>query len=147
MRRDKRGPASRRNFGVALSALAMLALVAAVANATYPGQNGRISFSRSDDKLNTTQIYTVNPDGTDLKQITNVAKGEAAVFSDFSPDGKLIAYDSNKVDQDGANDRVQVYIANADGTGVVQLTRGAGYHADADWSPDMSTLALEADWG
>ena len=141
------GRMPRRHMVVAVISLLVLGLAAAAAQATFPGQNGRISFSRYLQKSNSTQIFTANPDGSDLKQITAVPKNRSAVFSDWSPDGRMIAFDSNRTDVDGDKDVVQVYVANADGTGVVQLTRGPGFHADASWSPDGTKLAIEADWG
>jgi Tol biopolymer transport system component len=47
---------------------------------------------------------------------------------DVSPDGRRIAFTSNR-DQQG-----EVYVMNADGTGQKRLTRRAG----DDWSPDFS---------
>jgi TolB protein len=138
---------SRRYAVAAISALLVFAIVASAAHATFPGQNGRISFTRYLPKSDSSQIFTANPDGSDLKQITAVPKRRSAVFSDWSPDGRMIAYDTNAVDADRLKDVVQVYVANADGSGVVQLTRGLGFHADAAWSPDAASLAVEADWG
>jgi TolB protein len=142
-----RGTASRRRAAVVAVSVLVLGAVAAAAQATFPGQDGRISFSRFVKSSQSVQIFTANPDGTDLRQITDVPKRQAAVYSDFSPDGRLIAFDSDRPDIDGGEGNVQVYVANADGSGAVQLTRGAGYHADAAWSPDGQSLAIEADWG
>jgi len=47
---------------------------------------------------------------------------------DFSPDGRRIAFTSNR-DQQG-----EVYVMNADGSGQKRLTRRAG----DDWAPDFS---------
>src|SRR5215204_1800961 len=47
---------------------------------------------------------------------------------DFSPDGRRIAFTSNR-DQQG-----EVYVMNADGSGPKRLTRRAG----DDWAPDFS---------
>ena len=147
MGRGLTGFVSGRRVVVWISAAVALGLVAATAQATFPGQNGRISFSRFLPKSQTVQIFTANPDGSDLRQITDVPKRHAAVFSDWSPDGRQIVFDSDRPDQDATEGAVQVYVANADGTGVVQLTRGPGFHADAAWSPDGTRLAIEADWG
>lgn len=35
---------------------------------------------------------------------------------------------------------------NADGSGVTQLTQGRGFHNNPSWSPDASTIAIDADW-
>ena len=44
------------------------------AQATLPGPSGRIAFW----DFMTRQIYAVNPDGTGLVQLTNVAEGQTA---------------------------------------------------------------------
>ena len=71
-----------------LSLLAALALVAglllgAPATATYPGPNGRIAF----DDFNTGQLYTINPDGTALRQLTGLPRAA----SPSSPTGRRTA--------------------------------------------------------
>ena len=47
---------------------------------------------------------------------------------DFSPDGRRIAFTSNR-DQQG-----EIYVMNANGTGQTRLTRRPG----DDWAPDFS---------
>ena len=59
----------------------------------------------------------------------------------------MIAFDSDRVDVDGRKDVVQIYVMNADGSGVTQLTTGPGFHFTPGWSPDGSSLAIGAEWG
>jgi hypothetical protein len=50
-----------------MNSLRILILILAasiVASATFPGRNGRIAFVQDNN------IYTINPDGTDLRQLT-----------------------------------------------------------------------------
>jgi len=63
---------------------------------------------------------------------------------DWSPNGEMIAFDS---DRPGDGGRVQIYVMNADGSGVTQLTTGRGFHVTPGWSPDGTRLAIAADWG
>ena len=85
-------------------------LLAAPATATYPGPNGRIAFAH----LGTGQIYSINPDGTGLRQLTRVAEPAVAGQPDWSPDGRQIAFFSDLsgdarlyvMDRDGANRRL-----------------------------------------
>jgi len=53
--------------------------------AADPGKNGKIAFIA--DLTGTSQIYTVNPDGTDLFQVANLprANDPFALAPDFSP--------------------------------------------------------------
>jgi Tol biopolymer transport system component len=58
---------------------------------------------------------------------------------DWSPDGSKIAFSS---DRDGDS---EVYVINADGTGLVQLTDNKGYDGRPRWSPDGRQIAFETD--
>ena len=87
---------SRRTFPNAralrlapLAAAAMLVAVAPSALATFPGRNGLIAFYSDTDAG--AQIFTVRPNGHDLRQITHV-DGDA-VRPDWSPDGRRIAFE------------------------------------------------------
>ena len=75
--------------------------------------------------------------------------GRFSQFSDWSPNGQEIAFDSDRVDRDGHEDAVQIYTMpwNGETFGLAQLTVGPGFHGDPAFSPDGSRIALEADWG
>jgi Tol biopolymer transport system component len=87
----------------ALTILATLALAPGAA-ATFPDRNGLIAFqAQTDDGV---QIFTVRPNGHDLRQITHV-DGDATQ-PEWSPDGHHIAFSLNEcstavMDADGGN--------------------------------------------
>ena len=86
-------------------------------------------------------IYTVNLDGTDLRQLTtNLGNNGDPVWS---PDGSLISFGS---DREGG-DKVNIFIMRADGSEVTQLTHfDASYEAgDTSWSRDGKQIAFEYD--
>ena len=71
-------------------------------------------------------VFTIRPDGTGLTQLTHVTKPGVHDLADgFSPDGTKIIF-ARTVD-DGP---FQVYVMNADGSAVRQLTHGV----DAHWA-------------
>lgn len=80
------------------------------AHATFPGKNGRIAFIQGPD------IYTINPDGSDLRQLTNRGSDNSAFWESWSPDGKQLVFNEYPspdflgqlwlMDADGSNQRL-----------------------------------------
>jgi len=64
------------------------------------------------------EIYIMNANGTDKKQITNLGKASFAPF--FHPNGNKIIFSSNVNSETGRN--FDIYIVNIDGTGLEQIT-------------------------
>jgi TolB protein len=127
--------------------LACLLLAVNLVHATFPGQNGRISFARSLPDTNSFSIFSVRPDGSGEQQLTFDAPNHASLFSDWSPDGSRIVFDSDRF-SNGADDFVDIFIMNADGGGCcVQLTTHAGFNGEPEYSPDGNTIVFESDRG
>jgi TolB protein len=124
----------------------VVVIVAAPSTATFGGKNGRITFAR--DIGNRVEIFSANPDGSHKTQLTvSKPSGAQSFLSDWSPDGRLIAFDSDRTDVDGRKHPVQIYVMAWNGTGVTQVTRGTGFHGAPGWSPSGTTMAIDADWG
>jgi TolB protein len=131
----------RVGFAALVCASLLAALAPSLALATFPGRDGLIAFSQGDlfpggsalvqggGASAHSQIYTIDPSGGPVTQLTHVASDRAAASPDWSPDGKRIAYESN---QTGG---FQIWVMNADGTGATQLTRERGYE---DFLPTFS---------
>lgn len=64
------------------------------------------------------EIFVMNSDGTDIRQLTSFGKASFAPF--FHPDGKRIIFSSNINSKDGRN--FDLYLINIDGTGLEQIT-------------------------
>lgn len=95
-------------------------LANAPARATFPGVDGRIAFW----DFNTRQIYTVNPDGTRLVQLTDVPDGATAAHPSWSPDGTRIAFDSDVTGEP------RLWIMDADGGNPHRLVGDRSGYAD-----------------
>jgi Tol biopolymer transport system component len=96
-----------------------LATTAAVALATPPGTNGRIAFRRYADAAKTSgAVFTINPDGTGISQVTHPPAGYVDEQPNWAPDGKRLVFCRIK-----ATGLCTITIVNADGTGLRRVTR------------------------
>jgi TolB protein len=64
------------------------------------------------------EIYVMNADGSDIRQVTNFGKASFAPF--FHPNGRRIIFSSNVNSKTGRT--FDLYIINIDGTGFEQVT-------------------------
>jgi TolB protein len=112
-------------------------LAAPPANATFPGSNGIVAFTNFDGTpANSSQVFTVSPDGTGRTQLTYTEYG--ARTPRWSPDGTKIAF-SETLDVFGLRG---IAVINADGSGETLITSGANFDIDPAWSPDGSKIAF-----
>ena len=113
------------------------------AYAVFPGVNGKIVFTGN--QSGTWQLYTVNDDGSGLKQITHMPKTNLELWLPiFSPDGERILFTHYPPDNpcgQGVGNCVDLYVVNADGTGLKRLTHD-GISWAGRWSPDGSEIVF-----
>ena len=125
---------------ISLFALALLIVTASIANARearlvrYPHYHeGRIVFSYLGD------IWTADENGQNVQRLT--VNRASDVFGRFSPDGRWIAFSSDR----GSN--LDVYIIPAEGGNAKQLT----FHSAADtvlgWTPDSGAILFSSNRG
>lgn len=114
----------------------LLAVGAGPAGAAFPGANGKIAFGDRTE-LGEARISTVNPDGSGVTELTDLAGSKAFANGPvWSPDGTRLAFWSLR---DG---NVDVFVMGADGFGVRRLTNDPGYDIDPSWSPDGTKIAF-----
>jgi Tol biopolymer transport system component len=118
---------------VVLAGVASLAVLVpgAPANATFAGANGRISFTHG----GAGQLYTANPDGSHMLQVTDVP----SYCTEWSPDGTRLAY--TFFEPDGTN---KIATVHDDGSGqqIVAGPQGAITECPS-WSPDQSKMVFD----
>jgi Tol biopolymer transport system component len=97
----------------------------------YSRDGSRVLFT-SGKRDKDMEIYSMNPDGTQVKRLTNSPGIDMNAV--FSPDGKQIAFTSNR------DRNYEIYVMNADGTNVRRVTN----HPERDdfpcWTPDGKHL-------
>jgi TolB protein len=87
-------------------------------------------------RLDPFDIYTADPDGSNLRRLTNY--GVYTAEGTLSPDGRTIVFTSL---EDGDLD---IYTMNVDGTNVRRLTTAPGYDGGPFFSPDGTKIVYRA---
>ena len=85
------------------------------------------------DRDGNPEIYSCNPDGSDISRLTNNAATDDQPA--WSPDGSHIAFVSDRTGHP------EIYIMNADGSNVVRKTFSESYCQNPTWSPDGTRIA------
>lgn len=105
-----------------------------------PGWDGQadLSWNRTriafeSERAGSYDIYTMKVDGSDLRQLTSGGAYSPA----WSPDGTAIAFMALS-----SSNNEDIFVMNADGTGVTQLTTDPSIDTDPAWSPDGSQIVF-----
>ena len=115
--------------------LAGQAATAAFSISCTAAAQARIAFVRGD--LEAGDLFTVNPDGTDRRRLTDGRTG-LADNPQWSPDRSKIVFE-------GGPSGGEIYVINADGNGLINLTRtptgeGGALETGPKWSPDGNRI-------
>jgi Tol biopolymer transport system component len=118
----------------------------ATSDPTWSPDGAHIAFTRHEVGGEFTQstqddIYVMDADGSDLRQITPDREGQSSWKPAWSPDGRHIAFlRSGAVASSSATRYGDLYVMNVDGQEERRLTRGRLVSGPA-WSPDGKTIA------
>lgn len=146
-----RGPAKAWKATAVAAAMASAGLLLALtampreAGATFSGENGRIAFASNrtagegvDNPTGDFEIFTMEPDGTGLVQLTNNTAFDFA--PDWSANGRRIAFES---DRDNFS---EIFVMRADGKKQTRITTNPDFSFDRSptFSPDGKRIAFES---
>ena len=120
-------------ISVFATALAVAAFLGTAARATLPGSNGLIIYQASVGKH--TQLFTVEPDGSRVRQLTHFSSSDA-VHASWSPDGSEIVFERDFPKRAG------IYTMGLSGGGLKSLTPH-GLQGLPAYSPDGSTIVFD----
>jgi Tol biopolymer transport system component len=113
----------------------------------YSPDGSRILFLRIDQSNDHAALYAVNPDGTNLLRLS--PPGLSVIDLDFfedggqvdwSPDGSHVTFAAQNLSSPGF--QTALYVVNADGTGLRQITPSGVGALFAQWSPNGRLIAF-----
>jgi Tol biopolymer transport system component len=125
---------TRNRFLAYVAVAALLISCTPRASATFPGRNGRIAFVMGPN------VFTMNDDGSNVKQLTSFAANEATFGEDWSPDGTRVVFGRGMADFSAS----AIWIMNADGSNQHQLLNDpSGFGDEPRFSPDGSHVVFQ----
>jgi Tol biopolymer transport system component len=137
-----RGIALLVNTGMTMVGLGTFAGPAA--HATAPGENGRIAFVRYFNEEHTRgAIFTIDPDGTRLIQVTHRGRDLLDSEPDWSPDGRWIVFERS-----APGEPLRLFKVRANGTHLTRLSHNpclpdtCPNDLEGVWSPDGRWIAF-----
>ncbi|MCS6875064.1 MAG: hypothetical protein N2Z23_07505 [Pyrinomonadaceae bacterium] len=86
------------------------------------------------------EIWVMNADGTNKRQVTNLGVASFAPF--FAPDGKRIIFSTNYFATDPRKRNFELAIINIDGTGLERITYNETFDGFPMFSPDGKRLVF-----
>jgi len=112
-------------------------------DAVWSPDGKKIAFERGPG------IFVMNADGTGVQQLTDPRRPKSHDWDSdpvWSPDGKKIAFEGlrgSTFARWGPYGDTQIFVMNADGTGVQQLTDNEYSSDNLLWSPDGNKIAFD----
>jgi Tol biopolymer transport system component len=138
---------SLRRFGVLVVAVVvgLVVGVPAAFGTQSAGENGRIAFASDRRAGEDLDIWSMRPTGDNPVNLT--ADSEADEFGpSWRPDGRKVAFMSNRVTATNPEGDFEIYLMNANGSGVRQLTANGFDDEFPSWSPDGRNLVFQRDF-
>jgi Tol biopolymer transport system component len=103
--------------------------------ADWSPDGAKISFTS--DRSGTCAIYTMSPEGNNVQKLTpdSMRAGVAA----WSPDGSRLIFSDNFC----ATTEADLFVMNADGSGIVQVTNSPENELSKSWSPSGDKVVAD----
>lgn len=104
----------------------------------------KILFMRSTGEPFEYQIYSVSPDGSNMRMVSEMILYSTAAPA-ASPDGLKVVFSGSEYHSGSATqeEKAQIWVQNSDGSGLQNLTNDPEkLYSEPVWSPDGSKIAL-----
>jgi Tol biopolymer transport system component len=129
----------------ALAVVFVVGLAAAApALGAFPGENGKIAFN-SDRRGGDEDIWTMDPDGTHLVNLTAKSKANDGA-PNWRADGRKIVFMSDRITATNPEGDHEIFIMKADGSHKTQITFNALDDESPAWSPDGRRIVFSRDF-
>ncbi len=116
------------------AAAAGLGIYAAEAHTAFSGANGLLVYQAAVNGPDDIQLFTVRPDGTDVKQITHF-RDSIVGNANWSPDGTKIVF-VRDWNVGAPSETIKLYTINSDGTGLRSVPHAGTLALAPAWLPD-----------
>jgi Tol biopolymer transport system component len=123
----------RLTLAAALIAIAIFAATTHASHATFKGPNGLLIYQAQVGA--NTQLFTIQPDGSGVTQITHF-KDSSADGANWAPGGRRIVFDRHWHPEGGPNERLVIYTANFDGSGLRAAAKAGTAAIGPNWLRD-----------
>jgi Tol biopolymer transport system component len=111
-----------------------LTVVPSASGGAFVGLTGKIAFDNFSGPMSSTEIFSMNGDGSGVTRLTNNTSDDELPM--WSPDGSKIAFAS------GRDGNFEIYVMNADGSGQTRLTNNPSVDNSPSFSPDGSKIVF-----
>lgn len=108
----------------------------AIAHWSPDGNRLIFNSDHDDEPKDTPDIWTMNIDGTGLLELLDVP-ADADFDASWSPDGARILFTSNR---NRLVSKADLFVMNADGSNITQLTTDPENDYEGEWSPDGTRI-------
>jgi dipeptidyl aminopeptidase/acylaminoacyl peptidase len=124
-------------MGAAALAATVIGLGASTAHAAYPGENGKIAFATTSFVSGSANggIWTLDPT---TRRYARLTSGDD-IWPTWSADGTRIAFERRISEQES-----DIYVMNADGSGLHAVTSDPGRNSHPTWSPGGEQIAYSS---
>ena len=138
MRQRAREDRAKRGTNLKRGLLFLVPTVAVLAVFAFPaGASGSESIAFESNRNGNSQIFTMNPDGSNVVQLTDDPSSATDTLPSISPNGHTVVYQSDVSGTD------QIWAINGDGTNPRQLT-SLGSNQQPTFSPDGKKIAFDS---